>query len=152
MSRQLVERGQLIAHLQDYPVARLAQLRDRSRCIIADVVAINEADDLALQTGLFVANRNPLDDVANVQKATRANSCRTLSFAISMRVLSAFCLRAISAEMLGFVRFSDPMNRAVFSAYPAVIAAWVAFSESMYSSINRACFAVNFNRRPPASP
>ena len=44
--------------------------------------------------------------------------------------------------MLGFVRFSHPISRALSGEYPARIAAWVAFRSIKYSSTNRFCFLV----------
>jgi len=42
--------------------------------------------------------------------------------------------------MSGFVRFSCPIDYAVFSEYPARIAALVAFKSIKYSSQNLICF------------
>jgi hypothetical protein len=44
--------------------------------------------------------------------------------------------RSMAAWMSGFVRFSDPIARAVRELYPARIAACVAFRSIKYSSTN----------------
>lgn len=49
----------------------------------------------------------------------------------------------IAALMSGFVTFSEAIFRAVFSEYPARIAAWVPLRSTRYSSTKRRCFGVN---------
>ena len=51
--------------------------------------------------------------------------------------------------MSTFVNNLCPIERAVFSLYPARIAACVAFKSIRYSSTNFFCFSVNLDTSPP---
>src|SRR5690606_29775747 len=49
----------------------------------------------------------------------------------------------MAAAMSGFVRFSCPILRAVFSLYPALRAAAAALRSTRYSRTNAACLGVS---------
>lgn len=75
-------------------------------------------------------------------KSARPISVRRIKTSLADIVFSSI-RRSISALMLGFVRFSLPIERAVLSEYPALIAACVALRSLMYSLMKTCCLSVN---------
>src|SRR5277367_5469252 len=66
-----------------------------------------------------------------------------MSAVTSRRSIILFVLASIAAEISGFLRFSSPIEAAVFSLYPADMAACVALSPfARYSATNLVCFGV----------
>ena len=68
---------------------------------------------------------------------------KTSSIVAMVGFSSSFNLAAIASCIFGLFKFSDELFAAIFSEYPAFIAASVPFRLIRYSSINRRCLCVN---------